>query len=38
LAKTGASEKVQVYGEIGLRYGNERKHGKIVNAAASSGS
>ena len=34
LAKTGASEKVQVYGEIGLRYGNERKHGKIVNAAA----
>ena len=35
LAKTGASEKVQVYGEIGLRYGNERKHGKIVNAAAS---
>jgi hypothetical protein len=35
LAKTGASEKVQVYGEIGLWYGNERKHGKIVNAAAS---
>lgn len=35
LAKTGASEKVQVYGEIGLRYGNERKHGKIINAAAS---
>ena len=34
LAKTGASEKVQIYGEIGLRYGNERKHGKIVNAAA----
>jgi hypothetical protein len=38
LAKTGASEKVQIYGEIGLRYGNERKHGKIVNAAASAGS
>lgn len=35
LAKTGASDKVQVYGEIGLWYGNERKHGKIVNAAAS---
>jgi hypothetical protein len=35
LAKTGASEKVQIYGEIGLRYGNELKHGKIVNAAAS---
>ncbi|WP_417556237.1 SU10 major capsid protein [Microbacterium sp.] len=30
LAKTGASEKVQIYGEIGLEYGNERKHGKLV--------
>ncbi|MBN0039381.1 DUF5309 family protein [Cellulosimicrobium cellulans] len=30
LAKTGASDKVQIYGEIGLNYGNERKHGKIV--------
>lgn len=29
LAKTGASEKVQIYGEIGLKYGNERKHGKL---------
>jgi hypothetical protein len=38
LAKTGASEKVQIYGEIGLRYGNERKHGKIIGAAATSGS
>jgi len=38
LAKTGASEKVQVYGEIGLRYGNERKHGKITRARATSGS
>jgi hypothetical protein len=38
LAKTGASEKVQVYGEIGLRYGNERKHGKIVEAATGAGS
>ncbi len=34
LAKTGASEKVQVYGEIGLDYGNELKHGKITNIAA----
>ena len=33
LAKTGASEKVQVYGEIGLRYGNEKKHGKLVDVA-----
>lgn len=30
LAKTGASEKVQVYGEIGLNYGNERKHGVLT--------
>lgn len=29
LAKTGASDKVQIYGEIGLQYGNEKKHGKI---------
>jgi hypothetical protein len=33
LAKTGASEKIQVYGEIGLRYGNERKHGKLIDVA-----
>lgn len=38
LAKTGASEKVQIYGEIGLRYGNERKHGKIIGAATGAGS
>lgn len=31
LAKTGASEKAQLYGEIGLEYGNERQHGKITN-------
>lgn len=30
LAKTGASDKYQLYGEIGLRYGNERTHGKIT--------
>ena len=29
LAKTGASDNVQIYGEIGLKYGNERKHGKL---------
>ncbi len=34
LAKTGASEKVQVYGEIGLAYGAEIQHGKITNIAA----
>ena len=32
LAKTGASENSQLYGEIGLEFGNERKHAKIVNA------
>lgn len=32
LAKTGAAENSQLYGEIGLEYGNQRKHGKIVNA------
>lgn len=26
LAKTGASDKVQLYGEVGLAYGNERTH------------
>ena len=30
LAKTGASEKVQIYGEIGLQYGNEKKIGKLI--------
>lgn len=29
LAKTGSADKVQIYGEIGLQYGNEKKHGKI---------
>ncbi|MCR2051442.1 DUF5309 domain-containing protein [Actinomyces bowdenii] len=29
LAKTGASDAVQIYGEIGLRYGNEKAHGVL---------
>lgn len=33
LAKTGASDKVQIYGEIGLMYGNERKHGVLTVSA-----
>lgn len=37
LAKTGASDKVQIYGEIGLEYGNERKHGKLVVTEAEAG-
>ncbi|MEV4437490.1 DUF5309 family protein [Streptomyces sp. NPDC049577] len=35
LAKTGASEKVQLYGEVGLAYGNEKAHGKITNLTTS---
>ena len=30
LAKVGAAERSQIYGEIGLEYGNERKHAKIT--------
>lgn len=29
LAKTGAFDKVQLYGEVGLRYGAEQHHGKL---------
>lgn len=31
LSKTGAADKFQIYGEIGLKYGNEKKHAKIHN-------
>lgn len=34
LAKTGASEKTQIYGEVGLKYGNEAAHGIIRGLAA----
>jgi hypothetical protein len=27
LAKVGASDRVQIYGEVGLKYGNEKAHG-----------
>jgi len=30
LAKTGASDKVQLYGEVGLAYGNEAGHAKAT--------
>uniref|UniRef100_A0AAU8B0R2 Major capsid protein n=1 Tax=Dulem virus 32 TaxID=3145750 RepID=A0AAU8B0R2_9CAUD len=33
LAKTGARDAVQLYGEIGLIYGNEKHHGKLINLA-----
>lgn len=29
LAKTGSADKTQIYGEIGLKYGNERAHGVL---------
>ncbi len=32
LAKTGSATNAQIYGEIGLEYGNERKHAKMVDA------
>jgi len=32
LAKTGARDTSQIYGEIGLEYGNQRKHAKMVDA------
>jgi hypothetical protein len=35
LAKTGATDRFQVYGEIGLKYGNEKCHGKITGLATS---
>jgi hypothetical protein len=34
LAKTGATEKYQVYGEIGLEYGPEIFHGKLTSYIA----
>ena len=30
LAKNGSADRAQIYGEVGLKYGNERKHAKIV--------
>lgn len=30
LAKTGASDKAQIYGEIGLEYGSELKHAQLT--------
>jgi hypothetical protein len=33
LAKTGASEKGQIYGQIGIDYGPEKFHGKITGLA-----
>lgn len=30
LAKTGSADKYQLYGEIGLKYGNPNKHGRLL--------
>jgi hypothetical protein len=35
LSKTGAAEKGQIYGQIGIDYGPEEMHGKITNLATS---
>jgi hypothetical protein len=35
LSKTGASEKGQIYGQIGIDYGPEEMHGKITGLATS---
>ncbi len=37
LSKTGASENSQLYGEIGLEYGNERKHAKLTGVGTNYG-
>lgn len=37
LARSGAAEKRQIYGEIGLKYGNERTHGKLLRVGAPAG-
>lgn len=34
LAKVGAADREQIYGEVGLEYGNEKSHGKILHVAA----
>lgn len=33
LAKTGAADSAQIYGEVGLEYGNERTHAKVTGLA-----
>ncbi|MER5213697.1 DUF5309 family protein [Streptomyces sp. NPDC002838] len=35
LARTGAKDRTQLYGEVGLNYGNQRTHGKITNLTTS---
>jgi hypothetical protein len=35
LAKTGAKDRIQLYGEVGLNYGNEKTHAKITGLSVS---
>jgi len=35
LSKVGAADRFQIYGEVGLKYGNEKAHGKITNLTTS---
>jgi hypothetical protein len=35
LAKNGAAERFQIYGEVGLKFGNEKAHGKITGLTTS---
>lgn len=35
LGRTGANDRSQLYGEVGLKYGNEKTHGKITGLATS---
>lgn len=35
LAKTGAAERYQLYGELGIDYGSEKLHGTLTNLAVS---
>lgn len=37
ISKVGAAEKRQIYGEIGLQYGNEKAHGKQLRVGAPAG-
>lgn len=34
LAKEGAAERSQIYGEVGLKYGNEKAHGNLLGVGA----
>ena len=38
LAKIGASDRAQIYGEVGLKYGVEKHHGKLINLATADAS